>query len=408
VKELPSGWSWTTLGELGVYQNGRGFKTSEWAKAGRPIIRIQNLTGSRTSFNYFAGEVDRRHEVHPGDLLMSWAATLGVFFWDGPDAVLNQHIFKVESHVDVKFHFYLLQATLPRLLEQAHGSGMVHITKALFDRTRVPLPPPDEQQRIVAAIEEHLSRLDAAGQSLRAAARRLRRFGPSLLASAVTGALIGASWDEWPHRTVAELAVEVRYGTSTRAEEDDAGVPVLRMGNVVDGELVTDRLKYLPSDHPEFPALLLERGDVLFNRTNSPELVGKAAVYRGSPSPCSFASYLIRVRLHDGCAPEVLTYFLNSPYGREWARSVVSQQVGQANINGSKLKALAIRVPPPSEQARLAELVESQLSLMTSLRAALRAAERRADGLRQAVLRDAFAGRLTEHSTARPVEGVPT
>src|SRR5690606_6999959 len=105
------------------------------------------------------------------------------------------------------------------------------------------------------------------------------------------------------------------------------GVPVLRMGNIVDGRVVADDLKYLPADHSEIPRLLLEAGDILFNRTNSAELVGKTAVYTGHPNPCSFASYLIRVRTLPGTNPHYVSAFINSPHGRDWVASVVSQQV---------------------------------------------------------------------------------
>src|SRR5438105_4958984 len=116
-----------------MYLNGRGFKKSEWSDIGRPIIRIQNLTGSGESFNYYNGDAEDRHTVREGDLLVSWAATLGVYVWRGPEAVLNQHIFKVESQIEPAFHRHLLEHVLSDLQRQTHGSGMVHITKDKFD-----------------------------------------------------------------------------------------------------------------------------------------------------------------------------------------------------------------------------------------------------------------------------------
>ncbi len=86
----PPGWAWARLGDLGNYWNGRGFKKSEWRESGRQIIRIQDLTSSRERPNYFQGKVDERHIVRHGDLLVSWAATLGVYVWRGEEAVLNQ------------------------------------------------------------------------------------------------------------------------------------------------------------------------------------------------------------------------------------------------------------------------------------------------------------------------------
>lgn len=121
MSELPQGWRETNLGSLGKYHNGRGFKKSEWRDQGRPIIRIQNLTGSSDSFNYYQGDADERHVARQGDLLMSWAATLGAYIWTGPESVVNQHIFKVESNIDRKFHKYLLDFKLEELRRQAHA-----------------------------------------------------------------------------------------------------------------------------------------------------------------------------------------------------------------------------------------------------------------------------------------------
>src|SRR2546425_10794098 len=100
---LPSSWRWGSLGEVADYFNGRPFKPSEWESSGRPIVRIQNLTGSTDEVHYYSGPVAERNLVREGDLLVSWSATLNAFFWHGPEAVLNQHIFKVIPRVDKNF-----------------------------------------------------------------------------------------------------------------------------------------------------------------------------------------------------------------------------------------------------------------------------------------------------------------
>lgn len=188
-RQPPPGWSLTRLGSIGRYLNGRGFKKSEWGDHGRPIIRIQNLTGSSEQFNYFLGSVDAKNEVQAGDLLMSWAATLGAYIWRGPRAVLNQHIFKVESHIDRAFHYYVLRWALEELYRNAHGTGMVHVTKAKFDGTPVFLPPTREQQRIVEAIDSYFSRLDDALATLERVQHSLKRYRASVLKAAAEGRL---------------------------------------------------------------------------------------------------------------------------------------------------------------------------------------------------------------------------
>jgi type I restriction enzyme S subunit len=166
------------------------------------------------------------------------------------------------------------------------------------------------------------------------------------------------------------------------------------MGNIQNGQLVADALKYLPTEHQEFPKLLLEPDDLLFNRTNSYELVGKTAIYSGTPEPCSFASYLIRVRFLSSVLSKFVAYFINSAYGREWISSVVSQQVGQANVNGTKLRALSVPLPPPEEQRFVVEEVERRLSVVDKLEATVEANLKQAGGLRQSILKGAFSGEL--------------
>jgi type I restriction enzyme S subunit len=166
------------------------------------------------------------------------------------------------------------------------------------------------------------------------------------------------------------------------------------MGNIKDGSLVLDSLKYLPSSHEEFPSQFLRDGDLLFNRTNSAELVGKSAVYRGNPSPCSCASYLIRARLRAEYLPEFLAHYINSTFGRAWVSSVVSQQVGQANVNGTKLKALSVPVPPLPEQRQIVAEIEKQFTRLEAGVAALRRVQANLKRYRAAVLKAACEGRL--------------
>ncbi|KUJ72508.1 restriction endonuclease subunit S [Thiomicrospira sp. WB1] len=457
--ELPEGWKQTTLGEIGEYINGRGFRKTEWSDTGLPIIRIQNLTGSNKDWHYFNGELDERHIVEKGDLLISWSATLGAYLWTGPKAALNQHIFKVRSYVDKKIHYYLIQHILSDLYRQAHGSGMVHITKTKFEKTKVWIPEKEQAQRhMVAKIEELFSHIDAGIENLKIAKDKLKQYRQSVLKAAVTGELTkewreqnadqiepadqllqrilkerrqrweqqqleqlkakgkppkndkwkekykepslegGAFFDSipasWATATVDAIASDVRYGSSSKTNDDASGVPVIRMGNIVEGELDYSNLKYLPTDHNEFPELLLKGGDLLFNRTNSAELVGKTAVFVDIGKPVSLASYLIRVRVLDGIYSKFVAYFINSVIGRNWIKSCVSQNVGQANVNGTKLKALLVPIPPIDEQKEIVRIVEEKITAADRLMAEIDTKLTQAQQQKQTILASAFSGRL--------------
>lgn len=323
------------------------------------------------------------------------------------------------------------------------GSTRKRISRGNLATIPLPVPPLPEQHRIVAEIEKQFTRLDAGVAALLRAQANLKRYRASVLKAACEGTLVpteaelaraegrecesGAellerilderrnSWagrgtykepaapdiagpprlpEGWCWATVEQVSTAVQYGTSAKTNEDPTGIPVLRMGNIQDGKLELDSLKYLPVDHAEFPSLLLAEGDLLFNRTNSAELVGKSAIYHGLPEPSSFASYLIRVRFAKSLDSRLAGYFINSVFGRAWISNVASQQVGQANVNGTKLQALAIPLPPFAEQQRIVAEVERRLSVIDELEAVVAANLQRATRLRQAVLQRAFSGEL--------------
>ncbi len=110
MSELPQGWVSATLGDVADFLNGAAFKPEDWHDVGRPIIRIQNLTDHTKPINRTTRQLDSRYLVSPGDLLVSWSATLDAFIWDREESWLNQHIFKVIPYegIDKTYLFYLL------------------------------------------------------------------------------------------------------------------------------------------------------------------------------------------------------------------------------------------------------------------------------------------------------------
>ena len=311
------------------------------------------------------------------------------------------------------------------------------------------LPPLAEQTRIVAKIEELFSKLDAGVAELKRTQALLKRYRQSVLHAAVTGELSRA-WREaqggeledagallarilearrakwaasgkrgqykepqgpdvaglpelpsrWVWASVEQLADQVQYGSSAKTNESGEGIPIYRMGNIINGELISSGFKYLPTNHDEFPSLFLQAGDILFNRTNSAELVGKCALYSGYPPIASFASYLIRLRVNLSVKAELVVYYINSPLGRAWVKSVATQQVGQANVNGSKLQELAFRLPPLAEQSYIVSEVERRLSILANVEATVQAELKRAESTRQGILRRAFSGQLVPQDAA--------
>lgn len=362
-----------------------------------------------------------------------------------------------------RFLLYQIRAREHELERLGHGVTFKAIRKKELTSWPTLVCPLPEQRRIVAKLEELFAKLDEGVAALKRAEANLERYRASVLKAAIDGMLTEQwrrenpseetgeellrrilaerrkrweaeqlakfaakgrkppkNWkakykepvrpdttelpelpEGWCWATVDQVSDGVHYGSSTKTSPDRKGVPVLRMGNIQDGMLNLDNLKYLPPDHSEFPRLLLAAGDLLFNRTNSAELVGKTAVYRGSPNPCSFASYLIRVRMQRPHLSEIVANALNGPHGRAWVASVVSQQVGQANVNGTKLRAFPFPLPPETEQGEIVRRSADAVDSITQSTAAINALwVLRAAVLRQSMLKRAFEGGLVPQDPA--------
>ena len=157
-----------TVGDAAVYINGRAFKPKEWMEEGLPIIRIQNLNDKTAVYNYTTQFFESKYLIKKGGLLFAWAASLGTYIWEGEDAWLNQHIFKVEPYPFVRkeYLYYVFKAMISEFYSQSHGSGMVHITKKQFENIALMLPPYPEQERIINKIEELFAKLDTIMESL--------------------------------------------------------------------------------------------------------------------------------------------------------------------------------------------------------------------------------------------------
>jgi len=302
---------------------------------------------------------------------------------------VNNHAHVIRPSRDVLDDDWLIHfLNFSDLSEFVSGLTVPKLNQGRLREIPIPLPPLDEQRRIVAVLDdafEGLSRARANTEANLADARELL--------DAETDRLILTGNSHWKTCVLEDVISRFEYGTSTKSE-GSGSVPVLRMGNIQHGEIDWSDLVYT-NESSEIDRLSLRDGDVLFNRTNSLEHVGKSAVVRGSRKAI-FAGYL--VRLH--CKPEVLdpeylNLFLNCRPTREHGRSVSGKSVNQANISAGKLKTYPIRVPPLEEQREIASRILVFRQAFGAVTEAQNRKRKDLDTLRQSLLQKAFAGELT-------------
>ena len=396
-----------TLGDVADYINGRAFKPIEWEPTGKPIIRIQNLTNSSTEINRTTKTFEEKYSVRAGDLLFAWSASLGAYIWNGEDGWLNQHIFKVIPKKDIskKYLYYYLLHVVDQLYAKAHGSGMVHITIKPFKATTIPLPPLPEQRRIVDRIESLFAKLDEAKQKVQDALDSFETRKAAILHKAFTGELT-APWrkehdvemESWITVSVSEICHSLKYGTAKKSESEGA-VVVIRMGNLQDGEIDWSDLAY-SNDKEDIEKYKLMPGDVLFNRTNSPALVGKTSIYRGE-YPAIYAGYLIKLDYdHSRITGDYLNYSLNTISAKEYCNSVKTDGVNQSNINAKKIGAYKFAMPNIEEQTEIVRILHDLLAKEQQAKEATEAVLEQIDLMKKSILARAFRGELGTNNLA--------
>ncbi|MGO6938526.1 restriction endonuclease subunit S [Rhizobium johnstonii] len=456
MSELPQGWVEATIEEvthpfITIDPTRSPEKAFRYVDIGSIDNKSQTI-GEPKSFLGSDAPSRARRVIQAGDTLFSTVRTylknVAMVPKDMDGQLTSTGIAVLRPNGAVNNHYLFRWSSSDQFIEplSAAQDGTMYpaVSDSDVSAATIPLPPLPEQQRIVAKIDSLTGKSKRARDHLDHIPRLVEKYKQAVLAAAFRGDLtrewraqnpsgtvsIGdlekqryAAWtarsargryadpDEldwrpdidlpsgWIWASVDQLSYLIQYGSSAKTNDDSAGVAVLRMGNLQGGDLDFSSLKFLPSEHPEFPELLLQSGDLLFNRTNSAELVGKTAVYLGMPRQASFASYLIRIKAC-GMNPQLLSAYINSAIGREWVASVVNQQVGQANVNGTKLRCLGVPVMPTGEQQELLQLILSAFSWIDRLASEATNGRKLIDHLDRAVLAKAFRGELVPQDPA--------
>lgn len=420
---LPPGWAWSTLGEVADIQLGKMLDRGKASTdASFPYLRNANVQWNRIALDDlltmpFSEAERKKFSLRAGDILVCEGGEPGrSCIWDGSrtDVHFQKALVRMRSTANVEPRWLVswlrLESINGSLELHFSGTTIKHLPAENLSAVPVPLPPLAEQRRIVAKLDAVMAQVREARAALEAVPALLEQYRRAVLAAAFRGELT-ADWraahpDAAGTKVVLLMDVTcgLSYGSSTKSSK--AGrVPVLRMGNIQDGTLLWDDLVYT-SDETEIDKYRLVPGDVLFNRTNSPALVGKSAVFR-SEREAVFAGYLIRVKCGPCLVPEYLNICLGSPEGRDFCWRVKSDGVSQSNISASKLADFSFPLPPLAEQHEIVRRVEAALGRIARVKEAVEAQRQQLDALERAVLDKAFRGALVpQHPDDEPAEAM--
>ena len=402
--DVPEGWAWIRQKNLGIALNGKAFKPSDWTKKGLPIVRIQNLNDKNAPYNYYDKDVDETFLLHGGELLFAWSGTPGTSFgahiWDKGEAVLNQHIFKIlfdETIINKIFYKYCLNNQVEKLIEVAHGSaGLAHITKNMFDEVLIPLPPYNEQLRIVTEFEKIISLINYINDNKTELNDTIKQTKSKILDLAIHGKLVPqdpndepaeellkriATSDNRPYEKVEEEPfeipdswkwvklndlAEIARGGSPRPIQDyitdnQDGINWIKIGDT------SEKSKYITSSKEKIKpegkkhSRYVHAGDFLLTNSMS---FGRPYILK--IDGCIHDGWLVFANIKECLLQDYLYYALSSAYIYETFSNVAAGSTVK-NLKSDTVKQVDFPLPPLSEQRMIVKAIENMYEVLDQI-----------------------------------------
>ena len=407
ISRLPKGWEIRKLGEVCDFQRGLTYSKNDEVDFSENIVLRSNNVDLKTNkldfteIRYINPKIviPENKKVTKGSLIICTAN--GSKNHLGKVALIDDDynyafggfmgLIKPKSDLNSDFLFHLLTSEAYKKFIGAlsDGANINNLKFGDLGEFEIPLPPLPEQQRIVAILDEAFLAINKAKANAEANLKNAKELFESILDDVLYD-------KKWEVKELGEVCIKVEYGSSTKSTSEGK-LPVLRMGNIQNRRFTWDSLMY-SNNEEENKQYSLKHNDVLFNRTNSPELVGKTAIYK-SEMPAIFAGYLIRIhRKEDLLDADYLNYYLNSKMANDYGKTVVISSVNQANINGTKLKTYPIPLPPLKEQQTIVKKLDALSSETKKLEAIYNQKINDLEKLKKSVLKKTFAGQLIKNN----------
>lgn len=421
--EVPENWVWVRLGAVCGFERGITFpssaKQNERNDENIPCLRTANVQDELelndliyVNKKYYKNNSDKL--IRENDIIMSTAnsrelvgKTSFVYKVDYP-MIFGGFVMALRANKLLsKFLFYYLR--LEFLLGRFRGestqtTNIANISSSVLGEYIFPLPPLSEQQRIVERIEELFAKLDEAKERLQEVADSFAVRKAAILHKAFTGELTkqwrrenGVSDESWEESNLGSfIACGPQNGLYKPKSSYGDGIRIIRIDAFYDGVIEQwDELKRLRLDENEIKCYSLNLNDILINRVNSMQYLGKSALVRELKDACVFESNIMRLSVDESrIYPEFLISFLNSQMGLNELRKNAKQAVNQASINQQDIKNVIINLPFLPEQHEIVRLIDD---LLARERAAQQAAEQALasiDLMKKSILARAFRGEL--------------
>ena len=415
LSDLPDGWAWTTLEDCTeildnqrVPVNAKERETRTSGKSGTELYPYYGATGQAGWIDDFLFDEELLLLGEDGAPFLDFSK--GKAYLIKGKSWINNHAHVLRTRTEITSNQLLCHyLNIFDYHDYVTGTTRLKLNQSLMRKIPVPVPPLSEQHRIVAKIEELFTKLDAGINALHKVQAQLKRYRQSVLKAAFEGKLTEA-WraehqdeiastaprasdlpDGWNWVTVDKIAQRIHYGYTESATEDATGPKFLRITDIQNNSVNWDSVPYCRIDEVKQERYLLKENDLVFARTGA--TVGKSFLIQGSIPDAVFASYLIRIVLEEQIyAKFVYTFFQSQSYWVQIHQGKLGS--GQPNVNAKILSQITLPLPPFPEQQSIVSQVERRLSVADEVEKTVTTELKRAEQLRQSILKKAFSGEL--------------
>jgi len=440
-------WERVALKDVTGLVNGFAYKSGHFQETdGTPLLRIRDILKGVPGTRYNAPVDDPKMKtVSDGEIVIGMDGDFNSTIWKGGQALINQRVCSLNSNeafYSQKLLAYALPGYLKLINDHTSSVTVKHLSSKTIQDIPLPLPPFEEQKRIVEKIDMLFARLDKGEEAVREVSRLLTRYRQSVLKSAVTGQLT-ADWraqregeledgaellarilktrrenwkgrgkykepqepnltdlhalpDGWVGASVEQvLRASLSNGRSVPDAEGE-GFSVMRLTSLKDGLIDVSERKEGRWTAEDAEPFLVEKGDILVSRGNgSKSLVGRGGLVADEVDPVAYPDTMIRIPISlSYLSPRWFVQLWNSPFMRSQIEKAAKTTAGIYKINQGDIRSFAVPLPTLEEQEEIAGVVSEELAKTVDLERWCKTELKRSASLRQSILKDAFAGRL--------------
>lgn len=385
LANLPSDWKVDSVGNLFEIKQGKQLSSKEKVegKVKKPFLRTSNVFWGKVitdnlDYMYFTKEEYNKLRLIKGDVLVCEGGDIGrcaILKNDNIQCTYQNHLHRLRSKDNninhIYFVYWMEHAIKQRkmYIYDANRTTIPNLSSSRLKSFILPVPTITEQKKIayvLSAVQEAKVKTEAVIQTTKELKKSLMKYlftyGPVPVEEAEKVKLketeIGNIPYKWEVKKIGECINKIQYGLSKRGR-NTGKYPILRMNNLIDGYVRNDDIQYIDIDEHNLLKYRMKEDDILFNRTNSYERVGKTAIYNLDGNYI-FASYLIRIQtIKEKILPKYLNYYLNWELAQQRLKSLATRAISQSNISASKLKGFEIPVPPPHTQQKICNILSS-------------------------------------------------